>query len=191
MSPFLERIIGRLLRARHGRDAYLAWNDPRLTDVPDSITLRSPAFADGAPIPVAFAGVGVGDNVSPPLYWSGLPAGTLAVMILIEDPDAPLARPVVHLIAANISASIQHVEAGMLNASSGMDLMLGLGSFDRIGYAGPRPILGHGPHRYIFQIFALDRLFAFSAAPSLDALLEATRGAVLAKGRLIGTYERR
>jgi hypothetical protein len=52
-----------------GRDAYLAWNDPRLADVPDSSTLRSPAFADGASIPIAFAGVGVGvgvgDNVSP------------------------------------------------------------------------------------------------------------------------------
>ena len=72
----------------------------------------------------------------------------------------------------------------------GLALQIGFGSFKRRGYAGPRPIPGHGPHRYIFQIFALDRPSGLDYTATLPRALSAIDGKVIARGRLTGTYER-
>jgi len=186
----MERVIGRLLRGARGRDRHLAWNAPALLNAPETIVLASPAFGDGQPMPTRHAGPGVGDNLSPPLSWSGVPAAAAELVLIVEDPDAPLPRPAVHLIATGIAPARTAFAEGALGTGA-TDVRLGRGLFGRRGYAGPRPVLGHGPHRYFFQIMALDQPLALGGAGDRAALLAAAAGHVLARGQLIGTYERR
>ena len=97
----IESTLGRLLRRVRAGDRRLVWNDPRL-DAPATLRLSSPAFGDGELMPPRSAGAGVGDNVSPALEWTGVPAGAAELAIIMQDPDAPLPRPVTHLIAYGV-----------------------------------------------------------------------------------------
>jgi Raf kinase inhibitor-like YbhB/YbcL family protein len=190
MNPAIERLIGRTLRAVRAGDRHLAWNAPALAAVPDSIALASPAFAARAAIPPRYAGSGVGDNLSPPLRWSGVPAGAAELVLVIEDPDAPLPWPVVHALATGIPPIWQGLPEGALSLTTGSPIRLGRGSFGRTVYAGPRPVRGHGVHRYVFEIIAVDRPLVLAGPADLAAVLTALSGHALAKGRLVGTFER-
>lgn len=189
MNASIERFIGRTLRWVRAGDRRLAWNDPRVAAAPANIRLSSPAFGDGGAMPERCAGEGVGPNFSPALEWANLPAGAAELVLIVQDPDAPTPRPIVHLIAA-IPARISNVAEGALTPASGGVLKFGVGSFGRIGYAGPRPVRGHGPHRYLFQLFAVGRAVAFDPAPKLDAAMNRIAGTILARGLLTGTFER-
>lgn len=190
MSPAIERLIGRALRGIRAGDRRLAWNAPALAGVPEVISLASPAFPAHAAMPLRYAGAGLGDNISPPLRWSGVPAAASELVLIIEDPDAPLPRPVVHAIATGIPPSWQGLPEGALLPPADGPLRLGRGSFGRRGYAGPRPVLGHGVHRYVFQLVAVDRPLRLTDPAGLSAVLNALAGRALARGRLVGTFER-
>jgi hypothetical protein len=154
---------------------------------PESITVTSSAFTDGGPMPKSSAGKGVGDNTSPPLRWDGLPADTRQVVLIIDDVDVPLPRPLLHTIAV-IEPPLDGVTAGSLQpGTAGMRFIRA--DLGHRGYAGPRPIPGHGPHHYRFHVFAIDEPIADSVT-STKALLAAMSGHVLARGVLTGTYER-
>lgn len=182
------RFIGRLLRTVHAGDAHLAWQHPQLQSEA-SLSLTSSAFADGAAMsaPQAAAATG-GENRSPPLAWSGVPATALQLALIVEDPDAPLPRPVVHAVIAGIDPQLDGLAEDALRAPS--TLKLGKAFLGRIGYSGPAPVPGHGPHRYLFQLFALDRRLSLPAAPTRAQLVAAMAGHVVARGRLVGCYER-
>jgi Raf kinase inhibitor-like YbhB/YbcL family protein len=183
--------LGRLLRGVRAGDARLVINHPLVKDAPASLRLTSSAFADGDAIPRHHAGAGVGDNLSPALAWTGVPAGTAALALVMQDPDAPLPRPVTHLLATAIAPTRKGFEEGELCPQVGNGVTLGRGLFGRVGYAGPRPVRGHGPHRYVFQLLALEHPLALPDLPSLADLLAAlTPQTVLAWGALTGTYER-
>jgi hypothetical protein len=186
----MERAIGRLLRRVRAGDCRLAWKDPSFADAPESLRLTSAAFADGGAMPTRFAGAGVGENVSPPLAWSGAPPGTESFALIMQDPDAPMPRPIVHLIAFGVPADCAGLPEGALSPPGGAGVVLGRGSFGRVGYMGPRPVRGHGAHRYVFQAFALSRPIAVGERPDLAEVLAAMRGAVVARGKLVGLYER-
>ena len=190
MKPGMERTIGRLLRPVRAGERHLACRDPRIADPPATILLTSPAFADGSPIPARHAGAGVGDNISPGLAWAGLPEETAELVLIVQDPDAPLLRPVTHLIAMGIAPGDGGLPEGALAPRAGSSVAFGVGSFGRAGYAGPRPVRGHGPHRYVFQMFALDRPLSFPARPGLAGVVPAMAGTVLSQGVLTGTYKR-
>jgi Raf kinase inhibitor-like YbhB/YbcL family protein len=190
MNSAVERFLGRMFRRVRAGDRHLVWNDARLGDAPVTLRLTSPAFAGGAAMPMRHAGIGAGDNLSPPLAWSGVPNGTAELVLIIEDPDAPLSRPVVHLIASAIAPDRPGLPEGALSPGQDASIVFGRGFAGRIGYAGPRPVRGHGPHRYIFQIFAVARRLSFAGTPDVAALSAAMAGAVLARGKLVGTYER-
>lgn len=179
-------LLGRLLRgARAGehRSPLAA----RAFDVPYSIRVTSSAFGDGAAMPPSSAGKGVGDNISPPLRWEGLPPGTRQVVLVIDDVDVPLHRPLLHTVAV-IEPTVREAAAGSLRpGSAGMRFLRA--DLGHRGYAGPRPIPGHGPHRYRFQVFAIDEPIP-AVVDSAKALLVAMRGHLLARGTLTGTYER-
>src|SRR4051812_41288959 len=89
----MGRVLGRLLRGIHAGEKHLAWNDPAVRGAPASIVLTSPSFEAGSCIPKRHAGKGVGENVSPPLSWSGVPPHAAELLVIVEDPDAPLPRP--------------------------------------------------------------------------------------------------
>ena len=186
MPPTIERAIGRLLRGVRAGDRHLAWDRADLHAAPASIRLTSPAFVEGGTMPARCAGAGVGDNRSPPLAWAGVPQGSAELVLLLEDPDAPLPRPVVHLVAF-LPPAMGGVDEGAL-APGVPGIRFGRGAFGRAGYAGPRPPRGHGPHRYIFSLYALSR--PLPGTPDFAAALAGMAGSVLARGRLVGMFER-
>ena len=188
MSGPIARLIGRALRGRRAGDTHLAWNQPAIAQAPVSLGLTSAWFAEGGTIPLAAAGPGVGANVSPPLRWNAAPAGTQSLALLMEDPDAPLRRPFIHLIAYSLAPELTELPEGALGSLPGIEF--GRGTFGHAGYSGPRALPAHGPHRYIFQLLALDRRLAFDRAPKIGAFLAAIDGAVLASGRLTGLFAR-
>jgi phosphatidylethanolamine-binding protein (PEBP) family uncharacterized protein len=156
-------------------------------DAPESVTVTSSAFNDGSPMPPYSAGKGVGDNTSPPLRWDGLPPETRQVVLVIDDVDVPLPRPLLHTIAV-IDPTLDRVAAGSLQpGSTGMRFIRA--DLGHRGYAGPRPIPGHGPHRYRFHVFAIGEPIP-DTVTTAKALLAAMSGHVLARGVLTGTYER-
>ncbi|GJE17681.1 YbhB/YbcL family Raf kinase inhibitor-like protein [Methylobacterium marchantiae] len=164
--------------------------------VPETISLTSPAFADGASLPARFTEDGPG--VSPPLAWSGLPAGTSHVVLLVEDAGSPTPKPLVHLIAWNLAAGDVLGKGDVLGegdlaspAGEGRRHDLGRNSFLKDQWLPPDPPTGHGPHAYLFQLYALDAPLDLQASPGRAALIEAMTGHVLAKGSLTGLYERR
>jgi len=179
-------LLGHLLRNRRAGEQTLTWNAGALA-APATIRLTSPDFADGAPMPRRTAGRPIGDNVSPVLEWSGVPAGTGQLVLVVEDRDVPFSRPIVHAVA-RFAPDLTRVAEGELVAGAAHGD--GLGSFRRTGYHGPRPIPGHGAHTYAFQLYALDRAIPGDDSLRPSTVIAAMAGHVLARGRLDGTYER-
>jgi phosphatidylethanolamine-binding protein (PEBP) family uncharacterized protein len=151
----------------------------------ETIDVTSPAFTDGGAIPQKHAGKGVGDNVSPALQWTGVPTNAQQMVLIVDDLDVPLPKPLVHTIAV-IEPAIGALREGELKPGTpGVRLVKAFAGT----YAGPRPIPGHGPHHYRFLVFALDERMPDTVADT-TALLRAMAGHVLARGALTGTYER-
>lgn len=180
--------LGTLLRKRRAGSARSVLT---LIPGPDTIALASTSFADGAPIPDEHAGRGRGDNRSPQLQWAGVPSAARQLLLVMEDADVPLSRPILHMVA---------VFPPTITGFSDGDLTIGIGapdgvrflpaSFGRKGYEGPRALAGHGPHRYDFVLYALDQeLPADTEARRVEVLAQAVNGHVLARGRLTGTQE--
>jgi Raf kinase inhibitor-like YbhB/YbcL family protein len=140
-------------------------------------------------MPRRYAGRGVGENISPPLHWSNVPPQAKELVLIVQDPDAPTPRPIVHLIATGISPHSTAIPEGALLPQPGSAIKLGRGSLGETGYTGPRPVRGHGLHRYVFQLLALNRNLTLPEKPGFKSVLAAIDGAVLARGKLTGTYE--
>jgi Raf kinase inhibitor-like YbhB/YbcL family protein len=154
---------------------------------PYGITVTSTEFSDGGVMPAASAGKGVGENASPQLRWTGLPPETRQLVLIIDDVDVPLPRPLLHTVAV-IEPTLESVAAGCLQpGTAGMRFIRA--DLGHRGYAGPRPIPGHGPHHYRFHVFAIDEPIADDVS-TVKALLATMTGHVLARGTLTGTYER-
>src|SRR5260370_23854841 len=98
-------LVGRLLRPLRAGDQYLASNHPSVRIAPDSLQLSSETIEADGSMPWRCAGRGVGDNVSPQLSWLGAPENTQEFVLVVEDPAAPLPRPLVHAVVTGIAAS--------------------------------------------------------------------------------------
>ncbi|WP_419829406.1 YbhB/YbcL family Raf kinase inhibitor-like protein [Methylobacterium sp.] len=159
-------------------------------DVPETLTLTSPAFADGAEIPAHYTADGPG--LSPPLAWSGVPAGTGTLVLLVEDAGSPTLQPLVHLIVWNVPPSVDSLDEGTLASPdrAGTPMSLGKNSFLRPEWLPPDPPSGHGRHAYLFQIYAIGSVLDLPDSPGRGALLDAMRGRVIGKGQLAGGYAR-
>lgn len=186
-------VVGRLLKNRRAGESNLAWNLPGLSG-PQTLEVTSPAFADGAAIPVEHAGKRAGGRqVSPPLSWTAPPAGTAELLLVIEDVDAPMGSPFVHCVAL-ISPEVPALDPGALDGRQPAVGVRVLRSTMGRGYVGPEPIKGHGAHHYVFQLFALGAPAVAGQEQAADArpraLLASIAGPVLARGRLTGVYER-
>lgn len=145
------------------------------------LTLTSTAFENGEAIPRRYSCDG--DDVSPPLAWSGQPAETQSLVLVVDDPDAP-GGTFTHWLAWEIDPT-----AGGL-AEGDAAPMEGRNDFKSEGYGGPCPPPGHGPHRYSFRLYALDAALDLSGGASKEELERALGDHVLATAELVGTYER-
>lgn len=122
-----------------------------------------------------------GQNLSPPLSWSG-GAGAKTYAIVLEDSDAPGARPFVHWLVWNIPGAMTSLAEGRVPAGAAQ----GANDAGGTGYFGPRP--PSGIHHYHFKIFALDGTLGLAAGADRAALSRAMNGHVLAGGELVGTF---
>jgi Raf kinase inhibitor-like YbhB/YbcL family protein len=177
-------LLGKLLRRfRAGEDRSPLSGQEYAADT--TIDVTSPAFTDGGTIPQKHAGDGVGDNVSPALQWTGVPADTKQLVLIMDDLDVPMPKPLMHTIAV-LEPDVGGLAEGELKpGTTGIRLVKAFGD----KYVGPRPIAGHGSHHYRFLVFALDEPVPDEVTDH-KALLTAMAGHVLARGGLTGTYER-
>jgi Raf kinase inhibitor-like YbhB/YbcL family protein len=192
-SNVLEKTPSRLGEALQGvraGAADLAVAHTELTGINASVEISSAAFEYNEVIPSRYTADGEG--LSPPLEWHGVPANTAALVLLIEDADSPTPHPLVHAIAWDLPTQDGSLPEGALRNHAGKaETPAGRNSYLQASYLPPDPPSGHGPHRYVFQLFALDRPLSFASPPGRGELLDALRGHVLAKGLLIGLYERK
>jgi Raf kinase inhibitor-like YbhB/YbcL family protein len=179
-SPVIAVAAAAVALASCGGDEKVSGPPP---DAPDGITLRTPAFQNGAPIPAEYTCDG--RDISPPLAWSGVPPRARELAILVEDPDAP-GGTFVHWVVFGLSPTAEMLDAGakLERARQGRN------SFGETGYRGPCPPEGDEPHRYEFSIYALgERIEAGDGAPANEVRDEIRRKA-LARGPLTGRYGR-
>lgn len=181
--------LGRALRNRRAGHHTLVWARPDL-QAPETFVLTSPAFAHGTPIPERYRGRVLGANVSPALTWTTPPAGTVELVLVVQDPDVPLRTPATHALAVGIDPSLPGLpDNGLAHPSPVPGLVHSKGRLGRRGWAGPMPVRSHGPHSYVFQLFAVDRPTALPDGFSLADVLAALAGHVVGRARLDGTYE--
>ncbi len=156
--------------------------------VPATISVESKAFGPQESIPQRYSAYGQG--VSPPLSWSNLPRTTRSLVLVVEDPDAPTDAPFVHWLMASIPPTASGVaENASAQAQSLPGPLQGENSTGSLGYFGPRPPHGDGPHHYHFQVFALDRELGLQPGFTRRQLLARMEGHVLATGELVGRYQ--
>jgi Raf kinase inhibitor-like YbhB/YbcL family protein len=155
-----------------------------------AVTIRSPAFAPMAAIPRKYTCDG--DNVAPPLQWSGAPEGTQSLALIVEDPDAPdpaaPQRVFVHWVLYDLPRTSSGLPEGATADALPAGTREGKNDWDRKGYGGPCPPKGR--HRYFFRLYALDRLLGDLRTPSKADLEAAMADHMLATAELVGTYER-
>lgn len=149
-----------------------------------TLTLRSSAFEQGAAIPARFDHE-QGD-LSPALAWDGVPDGTAALVLLVDDPDAPVEGSFVHWVLYNLDPERRVIAEGEEPAEAAA----GANGFGRPGYLGPAPPPGDNPHHYIFRLLAVDEPVPPTGLPSYQDVDTAVTGHILAEARLIGTYRR-
>lgn len=154
-----------------------------------SLTLTSTAFPHQGEIPSRYTCEG--ENVSPPLAWSGVPPGAKSLALIVDDPDAPdpaaPKRVYVHWVAYNLPPGATNLpEAVAKLPGGGRD---GTNDWQRTGYGGPCPPIGR--HRYFHKLYALDTLLPDLGHPTKAALEKAMAGHVIAEAQLMGTYQKK
>lgn len=151
-------------------------------EVLGKLLLTSDAFTDGQPIPAPYTCDG--SNATPALRWNEPPAGTKSLALVVEDPDAP-GGTFWHWGIYDIPASARSLGQGPTVGK------VTINDFGKAGYGGPCPPKGNGSHHYHFRLFALDvdRVQLGEEAKAVDVEQKLAPHAI-AKGELIGTYER-
>jgi Raf kinase inhibitor-like YbhB/YbcL family protein len=153
-----------------------------------TMNLSSTAFANLGAIPLKYTCEGA--NVSPPLAWQGVPAGTKSLALIEDDPDAPdPAAPQmtwVHWVIYDLPPATAGLPEAVHDLPVGA--RAGRNDFKRTGYGGPCPPIGR--HRYFHKLYALDVVFGDLGMPDKKALEAAMHGHILAQAELVGTYQK-
>ena len=147
------------------------------------MSISSPAFTDGGEIETRYTCQG--EDVSPELVFAGVTAGAKSLVLIVVDPDAPT-KPWVHWLLYNLPSQSTGLPQALSQLPGGT--MEGRNSWKRTGYGGPCPPVGR--HRYIFTLYALDVLLPDLGEPEAAALLAAMQGHLLARSRMIATYQK-
>lgn len=150
-----------------------------------SLTLKSPAFANGGRIPSAHTCEGA--DKAPLLEWSGAPAGTKSFALIVDDPDAPDPKApkmtYVHWVLYDIPAGTSR-----LDGSTPPGARDGLNDWKKTGYGGPCPPIGR--HRYFFKLYALDAMLGDLGKATKASVESAMKEHVIAQAELMGTYQK-
>ncbi len=155
-----------------------------------SLVLTSSAFdADGS-IPALYTCEG--EDISPSLVWTDVPAEAQSLALIVDDPDAPdpaaPKRVWVHWVLYNIPTTAVGLPEGVVPADVPTGTKEGTNDWQRVGYGGPCPPIGR--HRYFFKLYALDCTLPDLHPPTKAALESAMHGHILARAELIGTYQK-
>ena len=144
-----------------------------------TLELTSPAFGEGQPIPAEHTCVG--EDVSPPLTWSGVPDGTAELALVVRDPDAD---GFVHWVVAGLPAATEGLAAGNTPAAA----VEALNDFGRAGWSGPCP--PSGTHSYDFRLYALSQPTGVSPdTDGVEAAEQIESSPALASAALSGTVD--
>ncbi len=154
-----------------------------------TLTLTSSAFSHQGQIPRKYTCDG--EDVSPPLAWTGVPTGAKSLALIVDDPDAPDPKAPkmtwVHWVLYNIPPTATGLPEAV-GAKLPPGTLEGLNDWKRTGYGGPCPPIGR--HRYFHKLYALDTVLPDLKKPTKVELEKAMQGHVLAVAELVGTYQR-
>jgi len=155
-----------------------------------ALSMTSVAFQAGGEIPAVYTCEGT--DVSPPLAWSGAPAGTKSFALVVDDPDAPDPKApktvYVHWVLYNIPGSAAGLPEAVAPSGLPAGTREGKNDWKRTGYGGPCPPIGR--HRYFFKLYALDAELPDLGPMTKGQLEQAMQGHVLEHAELMGTYEK-
>jgi hypothetical protein len=151
-----------------------------------AMQVMSNDFGSNQAIPKQFTADG--RDMSPSISWSGAPQGTKSFALICHDPDAPNGNWV-HWIVYNMPGTTTNLPQGAGSPTASASFKQGTNSFRKEGWGGPSPPHGK-PHRYVFDVYALDTVLGDLRSPRDDQLKAAMNGHVLAVGQLMGVYQR-
>ncbi|MFT4246294.1 MAG: YbhB/YbcL family Raf kinase inhibitor-like protein [Micrococcaceae bacterium] len=151
-----------------------------------TIELNSDSFPNGVAIPDKHAGKGRGENLSPEFHWSKLPESTKQLMFVMEDIDVPFEKPILHFLAF-FSLDVKDLPEGALTSDNSTITFIS-DRKKRKQYNGPRALPGHGTHRYLFHLYALDKEIGITDKHNnIETILPEVNEHVLASGHYAGT----
>jgi Raf kinase inhibitor-like YbhB/YbcL family protein len=148
-----------------------------------TLTLTSPAFSEGGEMPTRFTCDG--RQLSPPLRFGGVRAGSKELVLTMEDPDAPNGT-FVHWLVTNLPARSRGLAEGRVPAGA-VQLQQ---SFGERRYGGPCPPEDDPPHHYVLTLYSLDRKLALAPTVSPDEVRSKVKKVATARGTLTATYGR-
>lgn len=155
-----------------------------------SLVLVSSAFAPDGEIPRRYTCQG--EDISPPLSWSGVPEGTKSFVLIVDDPDAPDPKAPrmtwVHWVLYNLPAETRELPQAMGPETVPPGTEEGQNDWKNLGYGGPCPPIGR--HRYFHKLYALDTRFPDLGAATKKGVEAAMAGHILARAELVGTYQK-
>jgi len=145
------------------------------------MTLTSPVFKNNQMIPVKYTCDG--ENVNPPLKIKEVPEEAESLVLIVDDPDAPVGTWV-HWLVWNIDPSFPLIQENVLSFGA----VEGLNDFGKNSYGGPCP--PSGMHRYYFKLYALDKKLGLEPSSRKGDLEKIMEGSILEQVELIGFYQR-
>ena len=156
------------------------------------LTITCPSFQDGKLIPTKYANTGVpgGMNVSLPLSWAGVPEAARSLALSVVDIH-PIANNWIHWLVLDIPKDSSGLAEGVSSRRMPPGSKELYNSFGDLGYGGPQPPRGSGPHSYVVTVYALSvGKLDLTANSSLGAFQRAIEGKVIASANITGVFER-
>ena len=154
------------------------------------LTVTSSKFSHEGGIPALYTCQG--KDISPPLAWSGVPAGAKSLALIVDDPDAPDPKAPkmtwVHWVLYNLPPTALELPEAVAPGALPAGTRQGKNDWKRTGYGGPCPPIGR--HRYFFKLYALDAMLPDLKEPTKAQLEQAMKGHIVGEGQLLGTYQK-
>lgn len=149
--------------------------------------LTSSAFAAGETIPMKYTCDG--EDVAPPLSWSGLPEDTVSLVLLFDDPDAPGGEPFTHWLITDLPPDVNHLPEGFHPQEMNVRGIVGRNDFGRTGYGGPCPPVGSN-HTYYIRLYALDALLDLPPGATRAHVMDLMQDHIIEHTEIQGSFGR-